>query len=181
MKRTGQTGIVGIAYKAPKGLHEDTYALQVLSKILADGKTSRLNKLIIDKGLATSIFMYDFPFLDNGLFITYAFLTPGIDHKEVEKIIINEYNNITESGVSKEEVERAQAQIRATVAFSRDGTYAVASALNEAIAIGDWTFYTNFMDNISNVTEEKIKEVVKKYFTEDQSTTGWFIAKEPKV
>ena len=180
VKRTGQTGIVGIAHKTPKGLHEDTYSLQVLGKILADGKTSRLNKLIIDKGLATSIFMYDFPFLDNGLFITYAFLTPGTDHKKIEDIIIKEYNNILQNGVNKEEIKRAQAQIRATVAFSRDGTYAVASALNEAIAIGDWTFYTKFMDNINKVNEEKIKEVVKKYFTEDQSTTGWFIAKEPK-
>ena len=180
VKRTGQTGIVGIAHKTPKGLHEDTYSLQVLGKILADGKTSRLNKLIIDKGLATSIFMYDFPFLDNGLFITYAFLTPGTDHKKIEDIIIKEYNNILQNGVIKEEIKRAQAQIRATVAFSRDGTYAVASALNEAIAIGDWTFYTKFMDNINKVSEEKIKEVIKKYFTEDQSTTGWFIAREPK-
>ena len=180
VKRTGQTGIVGIAHKTPKGLHEDTYSLQVLGKILADGKTSRLNKLIIDKGLATSIFMYDFPFLDNGLFITYAFLTPGTDHKKIEDIIIKEYNNILQNGVTKEEIKRAQAQIRATVAFSRDGTYAVASALNEAIAIGDWTFYTKFMDNINKVSEEKIKEVIKKYFTEDQSTTGWFIAREPK-
>ena len=57
---------------------------------------------------------------------------------------------------------------------------AVASALNEAIAIGDWTFYTKFMDNINKVTAEKIKEVIKKYFIEDQSTTGWFVAKEPK-
>ena len=161
-------------------MHEDTYAFQVLAKILADGKTSRLNKLIIDEGLATSIFMYDFPFLDNGLFITYAFLTPGTDHKKIEEIIIKEYNNILENGVSDDEIKRAQAQIRAMVAFSRDGTYAVASALNEAIAIGDWTFYTNFMDNINKVKVEKIKEVIKKYFTEDQSTTGWFIAKEPK-
>ncbi len=124
--------------------------------------------------------MYDFPFLDNGLFITYAFLTPGTDHKKIEDIIIKEYNNILQNGVTKEEIKRAQAQIRATVAFSRDGTYAVASALNEAIAIGDWTFYTKFMDNINKVSEEKIKEVIKKYFTEDQSTTGWFIAREPK-
>ena len=94
--------------------------------------------------------------------------------------VIKEYNNILQNGVSKEEIKRAQAQIRATVAFSRDGTYAVASALNEAIAIGDWTFYTNFMDNINKVKEEKIKKVIKKYFTEDQSTTGWFIAREPK-
>jgi zinc protease len=180
VKRAGQTGIVGIAHKTPKGLHKDTYALQVIGKILADGKTSRLNKLIIDKGFSTSIFMYDFPFLDNGLFIAYAFLTPGTDHKKIEEIILKEYNNILKNGVREEEIKRAQAQIRATVAFSRDGTYAVASALNEAIAIGDWTFYTKFMDNINKVTAEKIKEVIKKYFIEDQSTTGWFVAKEPK-
>jgi zinc protease len=114
------------------------------------------------------------------LFIAYAFLTPGPDHKIIEEIILNEYINILENGVSDKEIKRAQAQIRATVAFSRDGTYAVASALNEAIAIGDWTFYTNFMNNINMVSVERIKEVIKKYFIEDQSTTGWFIAKEPK-
>ena len=68
--------------------------------------------------------------------------------------------------------------MRATIAFSRDGTYAVASALNEAIAIGDWTFYTTFMDNIQTVTNKMIKDTAKKYLVEDQSTTGWFVALE---
>ena len=150
----------------------------MIGKILADGKTSRLNRLIIDKGLATSIFIYDFPFLDNGLFITYVFLTPGTEHAKVEEIILKEYNNIISNGVSAEELKRAKAQMRATVAFSRDGTYAVASALNEAIAIGDWTFYTTFMDNIQTVTNKMIKDTAKKCLVEDQSTTGWFVAVE---
>ena len=68
--------------------------------------------------------------------------------------------------------------MRATVSFSRDGTYAVASALNEAIAIGDWTFYTTFMDNIQTVTNKMIKDTAKKCLVEDQSTTGWFVAVE---
>ena len=68
--------------------------------------------------------------------------------------------------------------MRATVAFSRDGTYAVASALNEAIAIGDWTFYTTFMDNIQTVTNKMIKDTAKKCLVGDQSTTGWFVAVE---
>jgi zinc protease len=180
VKRVGQTGIVGVAHKSPEGLHDDTYSFHVLSKILADGKTSRLSKLLIDKSLATSVFMYDFPFLDNGLFITYAFLTPGTDHSKVEDIILSEYKNIVENGISDEELKRAQAQIRATVAFSRDGTYAVASALNEAIAIGDWTFYTTFVNKVEKVTNKNIKKIAKDYLTEDQSTVGWFLAMEPK-
>ena len=72
---------------------------------------------------------------------------------------------------------RAVAQIRASVAFSRDGSYAVASALNEAIAIGDWEFYTTYVEKIELVSAKDIKRVAAKYLTEDQSTVGWFIPK----
>ena len=90
---------------------------------------------------------------------------------------MNEYNNIILNGVDDSEILRAVAQIRATVAFSRDGSYAVASALNEAIAIGDWEFYTSFLENIKRITSKDIARVAKKYLVEDQSTIGWFIPK----
>lgn len=177
VKRSGQSGITAVAHKSPPGLDNDTYALQVLGKILCDGKSSRLYQKIVDEGLATSLFMYDFPFKDNGLFITYAFLTPETDNQKVEEIILNEYSKVANEGVDQTEIMRAVAQIRATVAFSRDGSYAVASALNEAIAIGDWEFYTTFLDKIKLVTPSDIKRVASKYLIEDQSTTGWFIPK----
>tara|TARA_B100001142_G_scaffold253802_1_gene254568 strand:+ start:2556 stop:3845 length:1290 start_codon:yes stop_codon:yes gene_type:complete len=177
VKRSGQSGITAIAHKTPPGLDNDMYAIQVLGKILCDGKSSRLYKKIVDKGLATSLFMYDFPFKDNGLFITYAFLTPGTDNQKVEDIILKEYSDIIKNGVDESEIMRAVAQIRATVAFSRDGSYAVASALNEAIAIGDWQFYTTFLEKIKLVTINDITRVAEKYLVEDQSTVGWFIPK----
>ena len=177
VKRTGQAGITAVAHKTPHGLHKDTHAIHLLGKILCDGKSSRLYQKIVDQGLATSLFMYDFPFKDNGLFITYAFLTPEVSNQKVEEIILDEYNDIINNGVDQEELNRAIAKTRATVAFSRDGSYAVASALNEAIAIGDWEFYTNFLDNIEAVSTENIQLAAKQYLVEDQSTVGWFIPK----
>ena len=177
VKRTGQAGITAVAHKTPHGLHNDIHAIHLLGKILCDGKSSRLYQKIVDQGLATSLFMYDFPFKDNGLFITYAFLTPEVSNQKVEEIILDEYNDIINNGVDQEELNRAIAKTRATVAFSRDGSYAVASALNEAIAIGDWEFYTNFLDNIEAVSTEKIQLAAKQYLVEDQSTVGWFIPK----
>ena len=177
VKRTGQAGITAVAHKTPHGLHNDIHAIHLLGKILCDGKSSRLYQKIVDQGLATSLFMYDFPFKDNGLFITYAFLTPEVSNQKVEEIILDEYNDIINNGVDQEELSRAIAKTRATVAFSRDGSYAVASALNEAIAIGDWEFYTNFLDNIESVSTENIQLAAKQYLVEDQSTVGWFIPK----
>ena len=175
IKRVGQTGIVGIGYKTPEGLNQDTYALQALGKILTEGKSSRLYKRIVDPGLATSLFMYDFPFKDCGMFISYVFLTPETDHNSVEEIVLEEYRQIIKEGIKQKELDRAKAQIKANVAFSRDGSYAVASALNEALAIGDWTFYSTFMDHIIEVSRKDIQRVAEKYLIEDQNTTGWFI------
>lgn len=91
IRRSGEAGIVAIAHKSPAGLHEDTYALQVLSKILYGGKSSRFYKKIVDKGLATNVNIDDHPFKDNGLFVTYVFMTPGTDHSEIQSIVLNEY------------------------------------------------------------------------------------------
>ena len=178
VKRRGQTGIVGIGHKTPAGLNKDTYALQALGKILTEGKVSKLYKRIVDPGLATSLFMYDFPFKDCGMFISYVFLTPQTDHSSVEEIVLKEYKQIIKEGIKQKDLNRAKAQINANVAFSRDGSYAVASALNEAIAIGDWTFYSTFMDNIKKVSRKDVQRVAEKYLIEDQSTTGWFIPQD---
>ena len=48
----------------------------------------------------------------------------------------------------------------------------------EALAIGDWKFYTNFIENINNVSAKDVQSIVKKYLVEDQSTIGWFIPKK---
>lgn len=175
IKRSGQTGIVGVAHKTPEGLNKDNYAVQILSRILGTGKSSRFYKKLVDKGMATQVNMWDFPFRDNGLFATYVFMTPDTKHKDVEKIILDEHELIKTKGISDEELTRAKGQIHAEQAYSRDGSYSIASNLNEAIATGDWTYYTNYLENIDAVTKEDIQNVAKKYLVEDQSTTGYFI------
>jgi len=181
IKRPGQTGVVGIAHKTPPGAHNDMYGFQILSNILANGKPSRFYKKIIDQGLGSSLYIFDFPFQDNGLFISYVTLTPGTEHKLIEKIILDEYEDLIKKGVSEDEVKRAKAQIRAEAAFSRDGSYSVASNLNEAIALGDWTYYTTFLEKIEKVTADQIQKIAKKYLIEEQNTTGWFIPKNKEA
>ncbi len=175
LKRAGQQGIVGVAHKTPSATDPDAAAFMVLSSILSLGKNSRFYKNITDKGLTTSVYIWDSLFRDPGLFTVYANLSPDVDHKTVEEAIVNEYEKIKKDGVSEEEVKRAQSQLIASMKFSQDGSYAVASGLNEAIASGDWTLYTTYGDKIGAVTKEDIKKIVNKYFLEDLSTIGYFI------
>ena len=98
-----------------------------------------------------------------------------MDHKTVEAAIVDEYEKIKKDGVSEEEVKNAQSQLIASMKFSQDGSYAVASGLNEAIASGDWTLYTTYGEKIGAVTKEDIQRIVQEYFKEDLSTIGYFV------
>ena len=177
VKRAGEMPIIGIAHKIPEGTNKDIYALQILGRILGYGKTSRFYKRFIDTGLAADVNVWSYPLHDNGLFITYLFIAGDDSCEDVEKEILDEYAKIISDGVDIKEFQRAKAQINAQTAFTRDGTYSVASNLNEAIALGDWTYYTTFLKKVENVSIDDIRRVANTYLKEDQSTTGFFIPK----
>jgi zinc protease len=179
VKRPGQLGVVGVSDKIPEGLSKDTYPLTVLNYILSDGKTSRYYKSLTDKNLAVNYFVYYVPFRDASLFTPYVFLTPGVKHEDVEKIIVDEYEKIKKEGVTQDEVTRAINKIIAETAYGRDGSYSVASQINEAIAMGDWSYFATYEDNIKKVTAQDVQNVVKKYFNTDTRTIGYFYPQIP--
>lgn len=178
LRRHGEADIVGVAHKRPAGLHDDTSALQLLASILFSGKTSRFHRTLIDAGVATNVDVFAHLLRDNGLLIGLATLIPGTPHEIVEKIILDEYEKVKADGVTQAEVDRAKAMIMADMAFSRDGVLNVAEALTETIAIGDWRMYTTLGEKVAAVSVGDIKRVAQIYLNEDQSTTGWFVAKK---
>ncbi|CAM3750471.1 insulinase family protein [Flavobacterium chungbukense] len=85
---------------------------------------------------------------------------------------------IQKDGVTQDEVNRIVAKISAQTILARDGSGVIASALNEAIAAGDWTDYITGVDRLKKVTPADVLRVANKYLVEDQSTTGYFIPKQ---
>jgi zinc protease len=52
--------------------------------------------------------------------------------------------------------------------------------LNDWIAVGDWTLYARYADEVAKVTPADVRRVAMKYLAHDQSTTGWFVPVETK-
>lgn len=180
ISRAGQVSIVCVAHKMPAGKHPDIYALQILASILSYGKSSRFYAAFIDTGLASGVTPWSMPFHDNGLFMTSVTLSSKTTHVDAERRIRAQYEKIKRDGVSAAEVAKAQAHVAADAALSRDGCFNIASVLNEAIALGDWTFYVHFSKNIAAVQPEDVRRVAQIYLRDDQSTTGYFIPKRIK-
>ena len=175
VRQAGELGSVLIGCKAPRGLATDTDALDVLGLVLADGKSSRLYRALVDKGLATSVYGGIYRLRDPGLVNWFVLLAPGTSHEAVEDILWQELRRVQEEKVTEEEIERAKNQLRAAQVFGRDGPFLIAAQLNEAIAAGDWRLYTQYLERIDRVTADQIQEVAQRYLNPDQSTVGYYI------
>jgi zinc protease len=175
VKRPGEVGVVQVAYKVPHARHADHAPLEVLAAVLSDGKNSRLYRALIDPNLAIAADAMKGFFHDNTLFNLGVILAPDVPHDQAEKTLRTEIEKVKQEGVTAEEVTRAINKLLASLAYQRDGSFAIAGQINEAIAVGDWTLYHTLLDKIRAVTPAEVHRVAKTYLDEDQSTTGWFI------
>jgi zinc protease len=179
LERAGEIGVVGIGYKSTSGRDPDYPALNALGTILGSGKTSRFYKSLTDKNLALNVDAGAGFYHDPSLFQVYAFVAPGVEHAEVERVLLEEMERVKKEGVTDQELATALAKYEASTAYGRDGSFAIASNLNETIAAGDWTLYYTLDDTTKEVTTEDVKRVANKYLDTNRSTTGWFIPLPP--
>lgn len=179
IRMTGGMPTILVAYKIPDAQHQDIPALQVLSMILSTGKSSRLAQLLVDSGLCTTQSASATSFRDPGLFSLMAMSSKEESLLEVEKIYDTVVSELKEKPVSQEELTRALKKLQAQTLYARDGSFSLASELNEAIAAGDWKLYTRFLEMAEGVSAEQIRHVANTYFVEEKKTVGMYTPSSP--
>ena len=183
-KREAQLPYVIYGYHGPNYKSKDHYALDVLSSILFDGKSSRIYKNVVyKKEIALSAGGgYDAIQVDPELFYFYAQLRPGHTPEEAKKALDEEIEKIKSEPVSPEELQKAKNQIEASFIMSQDSIFYQAMIIGRLEATGAGVHYLDtYLDEIKKVTPEDIMEVAKKYFTEDHRTVGILIPLSKKT
>ena len=122
-------GFNGVAYHDPS-----YYAQHVLSTTLGGGMSSRLFQEVREKrGLAYSVYSFAASYLDGGLFGIYA--GAGADHtRELVPVICGEVVKIAQS-VSNDELDRARAQLKASLLMSLESPSARCEQLSRHMLI----------------------------------------------
>ena len=178
IKKPGKQGLVVVAFKSPGKMHKDHAALSVLSDVIRSGASSILNKTFVDKGLALYAYSALSSFKEHNLFSVGAGFTESSNHEDINEKIMLVLNNIKENGIAQADLDRVVAKSKANDILRRDGSFAIAGVINEAIAAGDWTNYITDIDKLLQVSVDDVKRVANTYLLEDQSTTGYFIPKK---
>lgn len=98
------------------------FASAVLSTLLGGGSSSRLFQEIREKrGLAYHVGAHTSGYADTGLFAVYAGTAPEAE-AELLSVLIDEFKRLVDTNVPELEIERARAQIRASVLMGREST-----------------------------------------------------------
>jgi len=153
-------GFDGVAYDDP-----DYYTASVLSTLLGGGMSSRLFQEVRERrGLVYSIYSFTSSYADGGLFGVYA----GTGEDEVADLIpvmCDEIVKVT-GGIRDIEVQRARAQLKASILMSLESTSSRCEQLARQVAIyGRQIPVAEVAARVEAVTADDCARVARRLFS----------------
>jgi predicted Zn-dependent peptidase len=166
---------VFVGYHRPSALDASDAAYHVLADVLANGRTSRLYRALVEAGLALDAdVLAAFPGEKYpSLFVVYGVPNRGVDPSEVEAALHAVLDAVVGDGITAEELERAKTRARAALVGGLQSNLGVAVALAEAEALtGDWRAYFRRLDAVEAVTAEDVRRAAAATFRPSNRTVA---------
>ncbi|MFH1892269.1 MAG: pitrilysin family protein [Candidatus Zixiibacteriota bacterium] len=173
---------INIGWHCPPIGHPDNAALDVLTSILSQGRTSRFNKSIVEEQkLATRASIYSSSSRYTDLIAAYA--TPLQPHTcaEAEQAIYDEIDKLKIEPVSEWELQKIRNQLDADFIRGMDSNLGMGWRLAHYYAMtGDWKYMLTSYENMKKVTAADIMRVANEYFSPDERTVVTLVKTESK-
>ena len=170
--KDSQVEMISIAYRIPNYEHEDQVALSALSELLSSGKSSRLQKVLVDeKHMVNSVYAYNLELTDPGVYILSAVCNPGVKAEEVEKELLNIVELVKKGDIKKEELEKVKINTKADFIFSLESSSSVASLYGSYFVRGNTKPLFEYEQRINELKLKDLKDVANKYLVSKNSTT----------
>jgi predicted Zn-dependent peptidase len=174
VKREVPSAFVMIAHHVPETGSDDYYALDLLSSILSQGRSSRFySTLVEDKQLAIQAGSFYYDSFDPTLFYFYGVCGDGVKPSVLEKALLEEIDKIVNEGIAENELQKVKNQ--KLMEFYR--TTETINGLSNTIGtyelfFGDYKKLFTAPDDYKKVTADDIQRVAAKYFTKQNRTVG---------
>lgn len=167
------------AFHMSSKLDKEYYTTDLISDLLANGKSSRLyQKLVKEKKLFSEINAYITGDIDPGLFMVNGKLMHGVDMNEAEAAINEELSQIIKGNISDYEIEKVKNKFESVYQFGQ------LSGLNKAMnlayyeLLGDAEFINHEIEKYRSVSKDEIMQTSSDLFRNENSSTLYYLAKK---
>ena len=162
-----------VGYKTPSYRSDDHYALTLLATILGDGRSSRLDRLLVgsEKPLCVGAGASEMTLEDAGVFMVNATVMQGKSADEVRKVMMAAIAEVREKGVTEEELKKAKTQVKVALVHERETAEKLASQVGEeALFGGDPNRVNTQLAKLEGVSVSEIKAMAEKYLAPQRAT-----------
>ncbi|MBK7762628.1 MAG: insulinase family protein [Bacteroidetes bacterium] len=177
-----QLPAVVFAYHAPAQGTPDAYALEMLGKILSEGKSSRLQKQVVDvqqKAVAAGAF--SLPSEDPGLVMMYGIGNMGVTPEDLEKSMNDEVDKILTKAVSADELQKCKNQIENQFISQNQRVLGIVENLaNYHVYFGNANLINTELERYTKVTADDMLRVAKKYLVKNNRLVLYYLPDSSK-
>lgn len=174
-----QLPAVIVAYHTPKMGTEDWYAMQLLTQMLSQGKSSRFQKEIVEtqqKGLAVGAFMI--PNEDPGVAFMYGIVNQGVKPEDLEKSMLDEVEKVKNTVIGQEEYNKIINQAENDFITQNQRVQGVIENLaTYHVFLGNANLINTELERYTKITKEDLQRVAKKYFTKENRLVVYYLPK----
>lgn len=167
IRRSEQQAYLGLAWHTPPISNEDIFAVDLLTYILGDGPSSRLNQTVREqKGLVSAIEATYVPREHAGLVAVTA-------HMEADKLeaaeaaILDVLRRVRAEGVTQAERDRALITAESSYAFDIETAEGVAKTYGQAETTWTLDNELRYLERLRAVTVAQIQAAARRYFGDD--------------
>ncbi len=173
--RSEQQAYLGLAWSAPATSDQDTYAVDLLTYILGDSPSSRLNQAVRERDGLVFAIDADYGAWDKaGLVTVKARLVPA-NLDAAETAILGVIRRVRADGVTDAELRRAIVTAESNYAFEIETAEGLAKDYGQAETT--WTLADElaYLDRLRTVSREQIQAAARKYFGDDEYARVRFV------
>jgi len=175
VEKPGVSPILACAYPIPAFKSKEVGALEVLSRILSSGESSRLYRsLVYEKQMATDASGDAKMYQEAGLFYFFLFPRPDTAIPELKKALQEEISRLQKSPVEPWELEKAKNQVIAEWVFGQDGCLYQGFFVGMCHLMDHYRRVHTLVEEVQKVTAEDVLRVAQTYLSESRRTTGTF-------
>ncbi len=174
-----QLPAVILGYHIPKQGTDDYYAVQLLTQLLSQGKSSRFEKEIVDKQQkAVQAAAFDLGNEEPGLAIMLGIANMGVKTDALENAMLAEIEKVKKEGITEEEYKKLENQAENDFVQQNQKDIGVATNLATYYTFqGNANLINTELDRYKKVNREDIKRVANKYLTKENRLVVYYLPK----
>lgn len=174
-----QLPAVIMAYHIPAQGTADYYAVNMLTTLLSQGKSSRMQKSIVDKQ-QKAVYAGAFPLSseDPGLALVFGITNMGVAPAELESAMDAEFEKVKKEPISEVEFQKLRNQVENDFIAANTKMSGIAENLaNYYVYFKDANLINTEIERFMKVTREDIQKASQKYLTKENRVVLYYLPK----